>query len=324
MLYSKLIPRTLFAIGVCLPLAVGISNVYALDPQKQKSHEGGGTHLLVDVVFGMQTAETAHPQASMAAAPESAGFPQPGMAIRATQSLMVAGIYSINDSTHVGARAAVTLGSSWPAAATFNGNLAALSNTEIEAERLLRLSPDTQASFGMSVVLPSAPGHEPEDDTAPGGTHTSIAALTNLGGELSEAAAASRGFEDSALFRAERIGIIPKVHIIHHSNRLHIESMVKLENLLSMRGAPHHPYLGELVVGGFYGYDVMQQVTLGVRLWSNVVIEDIEQNMLVCEPQLQIHTLHIHGALGAVMPIVQRRDSPTGLTGLRIAAAAAF
>lgn len=128
----------------------------------------------------------------------------------------------------------------------------------------------------------------------------------------------------SALFRAERIGIIPKVHIIHHSNRLHIESMVKVENLLSMRGAPHHPYLGELVVGGFYGYDAMQQVTVGVRVWSNVVIEDIEQNTLVCEPQLQIHTLRLHGALGAVMPTVQRLDSPTGLTRLRIAAAAAF
>lgn len=77
-------------------------------------------------------------------------------------------------------------------------------------------------------------------------------------------------------------------------------------------------------MGGFYGYDVIKAITLGVRLWTNVLLEKTEKTNLICEPQVQIHGAHIQGLVGALMPLVQRPNAPTGLTGLRLAAAALF
>lgn len=323
--------------GAAIALVVGSSwcpalcaPAYALEPQK-KPHQENRAQLMVDVVFGFkpseidlrQTALTG-PVTSAAAAPMAAAAPSPA-SWGATQSLMFAGLYAIDDTLHVGARTAVTLASGVPTNEGAYGALAVLSNTEIEGERLTRLTPNTEASVGLGLILPTAQGHEPEDDLfAEDLGHESAADLTGLHGELSEAAAATRGFEDGALFRAERVGLIPKVHIAHHNARLRLETHVKLENLLSVRSAPHHRYLGELVVGGFYGFDIFKAVTIGIRLWSNVLLEKTEQTNLICEPQVQIHGAHVQGLVGAVMPIVQRPDAPTGLSGLRLAAAALF
>jgi hypothetical protein len=306
------------------------ARAHALEPQK-KPHQENRAQLMVDVVFGLQATESDHHQAPVAAPLASAAGTQLATAapmpitFGATQSLMFAGLYAVDQSLHIGARTAVTLASGVPTNDGFYGAVAVLSNTEIEGEHLIRLSHNTEASLGLGLILPTAQGHEPEDDLfAEDVGIVSAADLTGLHGELSEAAAATRGFEDGALFRAERVGLIPKVHIAHHDARLRLESHVKLENLLSVRSAPHHRYLGELVVGGFYGYDVFDAITLGVRLWSNVLLEKTEETNLICEPQLQIHGAHIQGLIGALMPIVQRREAPTGLTGVRLAAAALF
>ena len=306
------------------------ARAHALEPQK-KPHQENRAQLMVDVVFGLQATESEHRQAAvaapLAAAPATQLAPAASapVALGATQSLMFAGIYALGRSLHMGARAAVTLASGVPTHDGAYGTVAALSNTELEGEHLIRLTPNTEASLGLGLILPTAQGHEPEDDLFANNVgRESAADLTGLHGELSEAAAATRGFEDGALFRAERVGLIPKVHIAHHKARLRLETHVKLENLLSVRSSPHHRYLGELVVGGFYGYDVIETITLGVRLWSNVLLERSEETNLICEPQLQIHGVHIQGLIGALLPIVQRPEAPTGLTGVRLAAAALF
>jgi hypothetical protein len=308
-------------------LAAFCTSAHALEPQK-KPHQENHAQLMVDVVFGLNATQSDRSQASVSAPLASAaGQVAPvgatPAALGATQSLLFAGFYTIAESLHIGARAAVTIANSVPASDNVGGAMAAMSNTELEGEHLVRLSPNTEATLGLALILPTAQGHEPEDDLF-AESQESASALTGLHGELSEAAAASRGFEDGALFRAERVGFIPKVHLHHHNARLRLESHVKLENLLSVRSAAHHRYLGELVVGGFYGYDVFKAITLGIRLWSNVLLEKTSDTNLVCEPQVQIHGKHIQGLIGALMAVVQRPNAPTGLMGVRLAAAALF
>lgn len=320
---------TLFVAGVWW-FAAFCAPAHALEPQK-KPHQENRAQLMVDVVFGLQPVASEHRLAAVVApftasgAGEMAQIAPTPVTLGATQSLLFAGLYAIDETLHLGARTAVTLASGVPTSDGAYGAMAALSNVELEGEHLIRLAPNTEASIGLGMILPTAQGHEPEDDLiAEQLGQESVADLTALHGELSEAAAATRGFEDGALFRAERLGLIPKIHIAHHNARLRLESHVKLENLLSVRAAPHHRYLGELVVGGFYGYDVIKAITLGIRLWSNVLLENTEQTNLICEPQVQIHGAHIQGLIGALMPLVQRPNAPTGLTGVRLAAAALF
>lgn len=301
-------------------LTIFCDSAHALEPQKTP-HQENRAQLMVDVVFGMSLSGSADQYASVAA-PLAAGTAQLAstrathVPLGATQSLMFAGTYALVDTFRVGARAAVTLASGVPTTDAAGVGLAAFSNTELEAEHHVRLSPNTEAALGLGLILPTALGHEAEE--------SATATLTNLHGDLSEAAAASRGFEDGALFRAERVGLIPKVHVSHHNAKLRLETHVKLENLLSVRSAPNHRYLGELVVGGFYGYDVFEPLTLGVRVWSNILLDQTDETNLVCEPQLQIHGAHIQGLVGALIPLVQRAHAPTGVMAVRLAAAALF
>lgn len=300
-------------------LTMFCASAHALEPQKTP-HQENRAQLLVDLVIGLRSPE----RYAAVAAPLTASGAQPSrgqVALGATQSLMFAGTYALLDTLRVGARAAVTLASAAPASDTVGVGLAALSNTELEVEHHVRLADNTEAALGVGLILPTALGHEHEDDMF-------VSELgqesTNLHSELSEAAAASRGFEDGALFRAERVGLIPKVHVAHHDAKLRVESHVKLENLLSVRSAPHHRYLGELVVGGFYGYDLFEPLTVGIRVWSNILLEKTDETNLVCEPQLQIHGAHIQALVGALIPLVQRANAPTGSLALRLAAAALF
>jgi hypothetical protein len=290
------------------------ASAHALEPQKTP-HQENRAQLLVDLVFGLRPSE----RYAAVAAPLTAGAVQPSrgyVALGATQSLMFAGTYAILDTLRVGARAAVTLASAALPNDAVGVGLAALSNTELEAEHHVRLAANTEAALGLGLILPTALGHEHED--------TTLATQDNLHSDLSEAAAAARGFEDGALFRAERVGLIPKVHVAHHNAKLRLESHVKLENLLSVRSAPHHRYLGELVVGGFYGYDLFEPLTLGIRVWSNILLEKTDETNLVCEPQVQIHGAHVQALIGALIPLVQRANAPTGSLALRLAAAALF
>lgn len=336
MLFLKPTASALLSLGVVLHVAFSAAPAHALEPQK-KPHQENRAQLMVDVVFGLHAAHTDYRRvlgpsslSPLTAAAATFVDGQPAsvppvdtapVVLGSTQSLLFAGIYALRDSLHVGARAAITLAGGLPLRDGTSGTVAAISNTELEGEHLVRLTNDTEASFGFALILPTAQGHEPEDDLF---ADQPAAGIASLHGELSEAAAAARGFEDGALFRAERVGLIPKVHLAHHKRRLRLESQIKLENLLSIRSSAHHSYLGELVVSGFYGYDLLRELTLGVRLWSSVLLEATEDSNLICEPQLQIHGAHIQGLVGALIPLVQRPDGPTGLTGVRLAAAALF
>lgn len=263
---------------------------------------------MVDVVFGLRASAAAEQSASVVARLASSTEQPP---LGATQSLMFAGSYAFADTLHLGVRTAVTIASGEAAGV----GLAALSNTELEAEHPLHLADDTDAALGLGLILPTALGHEPDPEAMESG---------NLHSDLSEATAAARGFEDGALFRAEHVGLIPKLRVAHHSGKLRLESQIKLENLLSVRSAPHHRYLGELVVAGFYGYDLFEPLTLGIRVWSNIMLDQTDEASLVCEPQVQVHGAHVQGLVGALIPLVQRTDAPTGPMSVRLAAAALF
>jgi len=305
----------------------------AQETQEWAASEMSHAQLMLDVVFGLQGADAARSQALLSeplgvagatgAAGNELGPTLPSSpTLGAAHSLLLAGSYAWG-LVHLGARTAVSIASDDPAA---NASVATLSNTEVEAERAFHLADDTEVSWALGLILPTSNGHEPEDDLSAESPQLTQATHdpSDRHAALSEAAAAARGFEDGALFRAERIGLIPKIRLLYEHEGFRVESYIKLENLLSTRTAPHHRYLGELVVAGFYGYDVIHDITLGVRFWSNVLLERTQDTNLVCEPQLRVQRGPIQGLLGALIPLVNRPNTPTGLTGLRLAAAALF
>ncbi|MET0385600.1 MAG: hypothetical protein ABW321_06560 [Polyangiales bacterium] len=234
----------------------------------------------------------------------------------ATQSFLIAGNYALADQLRAGGRLGVSVANN---VAAFDRSLhavAAISNLEVEIERELLLEEDTELSLGLGIALPTAQGADLETGRS--------SALSTLQGLVQEAAAAARGFEDGALFETARLGIIPKLRVSHRARSMRLESYVKLENLLSTRSTSARRYLGELIMSGFYGYELLRIITLGVRVWSSIVLDDATAAALLCEPQVRVRAGALNATLGVLLPIVSRFAEPAVASGMRLAASAPF
>ena len=135
-------------------------------------------------------------------------------------------------------------------------------------------------------------------------------------------AAGARGFEDKAMFERGRLGIIPRLQLVHQAGALALETFVKFESLVRVVESSDPSVLNELIIGGFAGYQLAHVVSLGARLWGNLTLNDLEGSALVVEPQARAQLGPVRLALGCLVPIVNFQDAV--IIGVRLAAGARF
>ena len=202
---------------------------------------------------------------------------------------------------------------------------AALGNLELEGEYERHLNHRMKLILALGVALPTAQGDElPEAEVAAKlGQGVGLNAYDRFA--VNHAAAASRGYEENALFEPKRLGIIPKVAFNMKFRKLTVEPYVKLENLVSTVSVPEHSYIGELILGMWAGYLVHPVLEPGVRVWTNIPIAGNDEGAVgVVEPQLRFHVGSITPIVGGIIPFAGKALTDPQFGGLRLAIAGKF
>jgi hypothetical protein len=224
----------------------------------------------------------------------------------------------------LGVRMPLTLGTVSPDTLSLEPRtVEALGNVELEIEGSFELTRHLELVLSAGFALPTATGTElPE--TA-GALPANLDQTSYDRFSLEQAAAASRGFEENALFFTHRFGIIPKVALEYKLAGLRLEPYAKVENMISTSSSNKDGYIGELVLGGRVSYLVTRWFEPGVRIWTTIVLTPADQPVAVVEPEIRFHYAIVTPYVGGILPFAgPLAHDPMQFAGLRLGAALAF
>jgi hypothetical protein len=278
--------------------------------EEDHAQEPGRLALGVDLVVGFGKTPVVSPQLRAANLASQLGVSDARVT---SESLLLAAGYAIAEGLEVGLRLPVALGQLGTPTGT-RRSIAALGNLELEAAYETELSEAAKLVFSLGVALPTAQGSETADaDLVAQSSQNAYDRFS-----LNHAAAASRGFEENALFEPDRLGVIPKLALEYRMSDVLVQPYIKLENLISTRSDVEHGYLGELVFGTFVAYAFAPALELGLRVWGNVAFAGGGESVGVLEPQLRAHVGVASLILGGIIPFAGSLTDPQ-FGGVRLA-----
>lgn len=163
-----------------------------------------------------------------------------------------------------------------------------------------------------------------------------------------DAAQASRGLEEDALFAPHRMGFVPRTGLAYDNDAIHTDVFLKIPILVRTGGQPpdqpnlnnnfappkRHNVVIETVLGGEFFYDIIgNNVDLGLRAWwTQVWIEPFSvgagngfpKTQIAIEPGAHLKVGQIRGGLGFIWPIGGRVGGDFAMKGIRISAGYVF
>jgi hypothetical protein len=296
------------------------ANKEAEGPEAGEGEEGEEkepkVNLFIDGVFGFGDvpALNANPPVTLGTAPthtlENTHV--------ASDSYILGGSYLIAKNLTIGARVPIVHAAFGPENLETQRGTTTLGNLEIWAAYEKKLTKKLAIIPELGIALPTAVG-----DELPTGDDVANDPAKNYDNNASDrfsalqAASASRGLEESALFEAHRIGIIPKIELEYKTKKLTIAPYVKLENLISTQSDVEHRYLGEIVPGFLVSYKLIKYLDVGLRGWASIAFdkEDHDNNMeIVVEPQLRGHFGPINPTVGLLLPVFPTKAPDSNYT----------
>ena len=168
----------------------------------------------------------------------------------ASDSYIMGGSYRIGKNLTIGARIPIVHAAFGPENLETQRGATTIGNLEIWVAYEKKLTKQLAIIPELGIALPTAVGDElPTGDEVAGDPTKNFDNNANDRFSALQAASASRGLEESALFEAKRLGIIPKIELEYKMKKLTIAPYVKLENLISTQSDVEHRYLGEIVPG---------------------------------------------------------------------------
>lgn len=224
----------------------------------------------------------------------------------ASDSYILGLAYRITKNITIGARLPIVHAAFGPEGLETQRGTTTAGNLEIWAAYEKKLTKQLAIIPELGIALPTAVG-----DELPSGAEVAAEPTKNYDNNANDrfsalqAASASRGFEESALFESKRLGIIPKIEVEYKLRKLTLAPYVKLENLISTTSSAEKGYLGELVPGFLASYGVVKWLDVGLRGWASVAFdkENHDNNaLMVVEPQLRGHFGPIHPVVGLLLP----------------------
>ncbi|MEO8878598.1 MAG: hypothetical protein ABI461_23615 [Polyangiaceae bacterium] len=215
--------------------------------------------------------------------------------------------YRIAKDLTIGARIPIVHASFGPEGLQNQRGATTIGNLEIWAAYEKKLTKKLAIIPELGIALPTAAGDElPEGkDVSEDPTKSYDNNAADRFSAL-QAASASRGLEESALFESKRLGIIPKIELEYKTKKLTIAPYVKLENMIATSSSLEKGYLGEIVPGFLASYSVVKWLDVGLRGWASIAFdkENHDNNaLIVVEPQLRAHIGPIHPVVGLLLPI---------------------
>jgi hypothetical protein len=186
----------------------------------------------------------------------------------------------------------------------------AVGNLEVGGEWRFDLSEQLALFAELGVAIPTAQGSELP--AAKDIDNNNFSQETYDRHSINSFAAAARGWEDNALYETDHLGIIPKLKLEYHKDRIELEPYVKYESLIGTKDNLDRQYIGELVAGARFGVRVHDHVSVGVRAWTNIPIHNEAgvETVGVAEPEIRLHFGPIMPYAGVILPFAGPLDSP--------------
>jgi hypothetical protein len=297
---------------------------HAEEGEEEGEEEEGNLELGLDLVLGWGKGPFAVAQlpTSLQPLPTYVRDEAPG----SSQSFILDAAYKVGHGLELGLRLPFAFGRYSPHDGDSRATTA-FGNVEVEAEYEKHLGKGMEVFGALGLALPTAGGTEiPPTEELQAIPFYSFDQNSYDRWAVNHAAAASRGYEDNALFEPKRFGIIPKIGHEVRMNKLVLEPYVKVENLIATSSSLENSYVGELVPALRAAYALNKHFEPGLRAWANIGFaggaEDKKTNVVI-EPQVVGHFGGFKPYVGVIVPVAgPLTDAPW--VGVRLGAAGAF
>jgi hypothetical protein len=200
-----------------------------------------------------------------------------------------------------------------------------LGNIEVEAEYEKELSRHATIFVGGHVAVPTASGSELPTNTTLAGNQAGIDPVAADGYAINKAVSNAYGDENTALWLAGYLGLVPVVGMKLRFGRLRIEPYVKVESMFSVRPDAQERAIVELVAGGRVAVTIIEHLDLAVRAWGGFTLTDHEGdlNIGVVEPEVRVGGERWRVTAGVLIPFAGELASPQWIAG-RLTVTVAF
>lgn len=241
--------------------------------------------------------------------------------------IVLSGRYDLSRNVNLGIRFPVAIASLMP-----DGDIARtsanLGNVELEVEYEKELSEHAEIFFGAHLATPTASGTELPSEQTLAGNQANIDPVGADQYAMNKAVSSAYGDENTALWLAGYIGIVPAAGVKLKFGRVRIEPYVKLESMFSIRSQSEERAIAELVCGGRVAVKVIEGKVgfdVGVRAWGSFTLTDHEGdlNIGVVEPEVRVGNDRWRVTAGLLVPFAGELTDPEWIAG-RLSATVVF
>ncbi len=220
--------------------------------------------------------------------------------------IVLSGRYDVSRNVNLGIRLPLAVASLMPDN-DVSRTSANFGNIEVEVEYERELSEHVEIFFGAHVALPTSAGNELPSEETLAGSQVSINPVSADQYAINHAVSSAYGDENTALWLAGYIGLVPAAGVKLKFGRVRIEPYVKVENMFSVRSDAQERAVSELVAGGRIAVRIVEGKVgfdLGVRAWGSFTLTDHEGNLNigVVEPEVRVGNDRWRVTAGLLVP----------------------
>jgi hypothetical protein len=208
-----------------------------------------------------------------------------------------------------------------------------LGNVEVEAELEKELNEHVEFFAGAHVALPTSFGNELPSEATLATNPASVDPIASDKFSANKAVSNAYGAENTALWLAGYLGLIPAVGVKLRFGPVRIEPYVKLESMFSVRPESEERAIVELDVGGrvavqvgsFGAPESKTKIDVGARAWGSFTLTDHEGdlNIGVVEPEVRVGGEKWRVTAGVLVPFAGELTDPQWISG-RLSATVVF
>jgi hypothetical protein len=247
--------------------------------------------------------------------------------------IVLSGRYDLSKNFNLGLRLPIAIATLRPAD-DIDRTVVNLGNVEVEAEYENELSEHLEFFAGLHLALPTSLGHALPSDSEIAADPGAVDPVASDKFSANKAVSNAYGSENTALWLAGYIGIVPAVGVKLRFGPVRIEPYVKLENMFSVRPNTEERAIVELDVGGRVAVQVASfgkeresrtHFDVGVRAWGSFTLTDHEGdvNIGVVEPEVRVGGERWRITAGLLIPFAGELTDPQWISG-RLSATVLF
>ena len=237
--------------------------------------------------------------------------------------IVLSGRWDVTKSFNLGLRIPVAIATLRPTD-DLDRTIVNMGNVEVEAEYEKEIGEHVEVFVGAHVALPTSLGNELPSEATIATNPASVDSIASDKFSTNKAVSNAYGDENTALWLAGYLGLIPAAGVKLRFGPVRIEPYVKLESMFSVRNESEERAIVELVAGGrlavqvaSVGKESKTTFDVGVRAWGSFTLTDHEGdlNIGVVEPEVRVGGEHWRVTAGVLVPFAGELTDPQWIAG---------